>query len=64
MYSAIAANKRNTIFIMAAFIGLITAIGYAVSLVYGNTSITFWVLGESRSMRCYSISLPLSWRRQ
>ncbi len=45
MYSAIAANKRNTIFIMAAFIGLITAIGYAVSLVYGNTSITFWVLG-------------------
>jgi len=45
MYKAIAANKRNTLLIMAVFIGLITAIGYAVSLFYGNTSITFWVLG-------------------
>lgn len=45
MYKAIAANKRNTLLIMAVFIGLITAIGYAVSLLYGNTSITFWVLG-------------------
>lgn len=45
MYKAIAANKRNTLLIMATFIGLVTAIGYAVSLLYGNTSITFWVLG-------------------
>ena len=44
MYKAIAANKRNTIFIMAAFVGLITAIGYVVSVFYGNTSITLWVL--------------------
>ncbi|MDB5177863.1 MAG: htpX [Candidatus Saccharibacteria bacterium] len=44
MYKAIAANKRNTVFIMAVFIGLITAIGYVVSLYYGNTSITLWVL--------------------
>jgi len=45
MYGAIAANKRNTIFIMAAFIGLISAIGYLVSLYMGNTSITYWVIG-------------------
>jgi len=44
MYQAIAANKRNTILIMAVFIALITAIGYAVSYVYGNPSITLWVL--------------------
>lgn len=44
MYSAISANKRNTILIMAAFIGLITAIGYVVSLYYGNPSITVWVI--------------------
>lgn len=44
MYKAIATNKRNTIIIMAMFIGLITAIGYVVSLFYGDTSITLWVL--------------------
>jgi heat shock protein HtpX len=44
MYKAIAANKRNTIFIMAAFVGLITAIGYVLSVLYGNSSITLWVL--------------------
>lgn len=44
MYSAIAANKRNTIFIMAAFVGLIAGIGYVVSLFYGEPSITLWVL--------------------
>jgi len=44
MYSAIAANKRNTVLIMAVFVGIITAIGYVVSLYYGNTSITLWVL--------------------
>lgn len=44
MYKAIAANKRNTVLIMAVFVGLITAIGYAVSIFYGNTSITLWVM--------------------
>lgn len=44
MYKAIAANKRNTILIMAVFVGIITAIGYAVSYFYGQTSITWWVL--------------------
>lgn len=45
MYQAIAANKRNTLLIMAVFVGIISAIGYAVSLFYGNTSITYWVIG-------------------
>jgi heat shock protein HtpX len=44
MYKAIAANKRNTILIMAVFVGLITAIGYVVSYIYGNTSVTYWVI--------------------
>jgi len=46
MYKAIAANKRNTLLIMAVFVGLIGAIGWAVSQVYGNgnTSIAFWVI--------------------
>ena len=39
MYKAIAANKRNTVIIMAAFIGSISAIGYFVSLYLGNTSV-------------------------
>jgi heat shock protein HtpX len=45
MYNAIAANKRNTVLIMAAFIGLIAAIGWGVSVFYGNTSIMYWVIG-------------------
>lgn len=45
MYGAIAANKRNTIIIMAAFVAIVGAIGYAVSWVYGNTSITLIVVG-------------------
>ena len=45
MYKAIAANKRNTLLIMAVFVGIIAAIGYAVSYFYGNTSITYWVIG-------------------
>lgn len=44
MYGAIAANKRNTVFIMAIFIGIISGIGYLVSLMYGEPSITLWVL--------------------
>lgn len=45
MYSSIAANKRNTVIIMALFVGIIGAIGWAVSTVYGNRSITWWVIG-------------------
>ncbi len=44
MYKAVAANKRNTILIMAVFVAIVTAIGYAVSFYYGNSSITLWVL--------------------
>ena len=44
MYGAIAANKRNTVIIMAVFVGLIGAIGYLVSLYFGQTSITYWVI--------------------
>lgn len=44
MYSAIAANKRNTVIIMAVFVALITALGYLVSLYYGNFYITPFVL--------------------
>ncbi len=44
MYGAIAANKRNTVLIMAVFIGLISAIGYLVSLYFGQTSIAYWVI--------------------
>jgi heat shock protein HtpX len=45
MYEAISANKRNTFLIMAVFVGIISAIGYVVSWFYGNTSITYWVIG-------------------
>ncbi|MBC7746631.1 M48 family metalloprotease [Pedobacter sp.] len=41
MYSAIAANKRNTFFIMTIFIVLIAGLGYLFSIVYGSTGI-FW----------------------
>lgn len=41
MYKAIAANKRNTFFIMLLFIGLVALIGYVFSQYYGSTGI-FW----------------------
>lgn len=44
MYSAIASNKRNTVIIMAVFVGLIGAIGWAVSYVNGDRSIAYWVI--------------------
>ena len=44
MYKAIAANKRNTILIMALFVGLIGAIGWIVSYFYGNTNVTYFVI--------------------
>lgn len=45
MYSAIAANKRNTILIMAVFIGLIGALGWVVSYIYADVSIAYWTVG-------------------
>ncbi|MDB5167281.1 MAG: htpX [Candidatus Saccharibacteria bacterium] len=44
MYKAIAANKRNTVLIMAVFIGIIGAIGWVVSYLYGNRSIAYIVI--------------------
>lgn len=41
MYSAIAANKRNTVFIMIAFMAIIAGLGWVFSEVYGSTGI-FW----------------------
>ncbi len=41
MYGAIAANKRNTLVIMAIFIVLIAAVGYVFSQIYGSIGI-FW----------------------
>ncbi|AHB41894.1 hypothetical protein RAAC3_TM7C00001G0018 [Candidatus Saccharibacteria bacterium RAAC3_TM7_1] len=41
MYNAIAANKRNTVFIMLVFIVIVTGLGYVFSQVYGSTGI-FW----------------------
>jgi heat shock protein HtpX len=45
MYSAIAANKRNTVIIMAVFVGLVGAVGWAISYVNGDRSIAYWVIG-------------------
>ena len=45
MYKAIATNKRNTLLIMAVFVGLIGAIGWVVSLYYGDISVAYWVIG-------------------
>lgn len=39
MYSAIAANKRNTVIIMAVFVGLVGAIAWAIGYVNGNSSL-------------------------
>ena len=41
MYKAIAANKRNTVFIMVIFVLIIAGIGFIFSKVYGSTGI-FW----------------------
>jgi len=44
MYKSIASNKRNTLLIMTVFVIIITAIGWLVSALYGNPSITYWVI--------------------
>lgn len=45
MYKSIAANKRNTIIIMSLFIGIIGAIGWVVSSMYGNPNIAYFIVG-------------------
>lgn len=44
MYNAIAANKRNTILIMAVFVGIVGAIGWAFAYVQGDISIAYGVI--------------------
>lgn len=44
MYKAIAANKRNTVLIMAVFVGIVTAIGWAISYANGSPWLTPWVM--------------------
>lgn len=44
MYKAIAANKRNTVLIMAIFVGIIGAIGWVLAYANGNTSIAYIVI--------------------
>jgi len=45
MYNAIAKNKRNTLVIMALFVGLIGAIGWVIGYINGDTSLAYYVLG-------------------
>lgn len=44
MYRAIAANRRNTVFIMVAFIAIIAGLAYIASLYLNNWTITIWAL--------------------
>jgi heat shock protein HtpX len=44
MYKAIAANKRNTILIMIMFVAIISAIGWVISMYYGDSNIVYMVL--------------------
>ncbi len=45
MYSAIARNKRNTVFIMIGFVVMIAAIGYGVQWYYNDGTFTiFWTI--------------------
>jgi heat shock protein HtpX len=45
VYGAIAANKRNTVLIMAVFVGIVGAIGWAFSYLSGSPSLTPWIIG-------------------
>ena len=44
MYKAIAVNKRNTLFIMAIFIGIIGLIGWLVSYYYKDPTIAYFLI--------------------
>ena len=62
MYKAIATNKRNTMLIMTLFIGIIGAIGWVVSTIYGDPSIAYFVIGGAfiYSILQYFIATKLS----
>ncbi len=47
MYSAIARNKRNTIFIMIIFMVLIGVLGWVAAQWYNDPNILFWVVGAA-----------------
>lgn len=47
MYKAIAANKRNTVIIMAVFLLVIGGLGWLASMIYENPTILYIVLGVS-----------------
>ena len=47
MYKAIAANKRNTVFIMAVFVVIIGIIAAAFSVAYGNSTIAYITIAIS-----------------
>lgn len=47
MYKNIAANKRNTVFIMVGFVALIAAIGVLFAYVYKDWWIAAWVMGAA-----------------
>lgn len=47
MYSAIAANKRNTIIIMVVFLLIIGGLGWLASVIYQNPTVLYIVLGVS-----------------
>lgn len=47
MYSAIAANKRNTVIYIVVFMAIIGALGWIAGYMYGDVTIMFWVLAIS-----------------
>jgi heat shock protein HtpX len=47
MYSAIARNKRNTIFIMAIFLVLIGALGWVAGAYFQDPNILYWTVGAA-----------------
>ena len=47
MYSAIARNKRNTIFIMIIFMILIGGLGWVAASWYRDPNIVFWTVGAA-----------------
>lgn len=45
MYSAIAKNKRNTVFIFVFFFAIIGGLGWLASYIYNDWAIVAWVMG-------------------
>ena len=43
MYSAVAANKRNTVFIMLVFVAILAGLGWAASIYYGEPTVIYYV---------------------